>query len=300
MIFQWLPVRSFPDDWPVRVDPFSNFRSRIRGPDPAPLQSRADAPPFRRRRTERCPPGQVHRFPIHHQRTPSFRSSRRSHSRDIEKTRTMRSEYLKRDLPPVTFEYLHSNPKSSAISPSPPGRRAAAPFPRRARMTLMDISATAFPISCRNRRRLFILGESRPGSVGSASSPSRCSARASRSAEASVSFGTWTVTDWRIWWSRPPFPGSIESHRTADGSPSDASKPMPSFSLDDPNTRLVDLTGDGLQRCAGDPRPHFLWYRCRRRSRLRPTRGRGRVSTIWMPFPISISTTPPAGCAWPT
>ena len=60
----------------------------------------------------------------------------------------------------------------------------------------------------------------------------------------------------------PPMSGFYESTPDGRWKPFKRFETMPSFDLSDPNTRLVDLTGDGLSDVLVTRDAHFLWYRC--------------------------------------
>lgn len=174
------------------------------------------------------------------------------------------ASYLKREMPPVTFTYSAFKPQEQRYqSVTAEGRD----FPPRSlnnpEFTLMDLFGNGLPDIVQGSPNGFYywanLGEGhldrrRPQSGGQP---------ALSLAQANVAVGDMGgdgMVDLVV--DAPSLAGFYESTPDGRWKPFRRFEERPSFDLNDPNTRLVDLTGDGLSDVLVTRDHHFLWFRC--------------------------------------
>jgi Salmonella virulence plasmid 65kDa B protein/FG-GAP-like repeat len=258
------PEEMIPDNWPLRDDPFSSFRAG-----------------FEIRTLRRCRRVMM----LHHFKegeidgAPLVKSTEFDYEINFDTQLSQLKSvtvlgyrqdpnnpegYLERDMPPVTFDYSVFEPSKQRYQSVtanggdlPPQGLNASEF------TLMDVFGDGLPD---------ILQTAIPGfhywqNLGQG----RVDRRRAQSggqptvsfAQGNVSFGDMAgdgLADLVV--ATPTISGFYESTPDGDWRAFKRFEVRPSFELDDPNTRLVDLTGDGLSDVLVTRDDHFLWFRC--------------------------------------
>ena len=256
---------TIPNDWPAREDPFSSFRAG-----------------FEIRTLRRC----ARVLMLHHFNegeligAPLVKSTDFGYSinpdtqlsmltsvtvRGYRKDPNNPQQYLVGDLPPVTFKYSAFEPQNqryesvTAAGQDFPPRSLGAPD-----FALMDIFGNALPDVVQSTGAGFHFWENLGEGGIDRRHPQHGDQPVVSLGQANVSVGDMGgdgLADLVV--EAAPLSGFYES--TPDGRWT-TFKPfevMPSFNLGDPNTRLLDLTGDGLSDALVTRDAHFLWYRCR-------------------------------------
>ena len=254
--------RLIPPDWPVREDPFSSFRARFEirtlrrcrrvlmlhhfdepEVDGAPLVKSTDFD-----------------YRIDPRTSLSFLESVtvRGHRRDPNELST----YLVRRFPPATFKYSEFGPHKqryqSLIADGgdlPPESLNSPDF------ALMDIFGNGLPDVVQAANTGFHYWRNRGGghfgrrSTMSASPP----VTLSRGGVFLADMGGDGLPDLVV--EDPPLSGFFEATPDGGWKPFRSFERMPVLGLADPDTRLVDLTGDGLSDVLSTRQDAFLWYR---------------------------------------
>ena len=257
-------VGLIPSDWPVRPDPFSTFRGG-----------------FEVRTLRRC----ERVLMLHHFYEPGVSGAPLVKSTDftyVVETHSRLSflssvtvwgyrrdpddakKYLERSLPPVTFGYSLFEPHKQRYQSVTVERGDLPTHALNApEFTLMDVFGDGLPDILQAGDASFYywqnVGEGRlqPRRPQQGGQPPVSLAQTN---VAVADMGGDGLADLVV--DAPPISGFYES--TPDGRWSGFKRfdVAPSFDLSDPNTRLVDLTGDGLSDVLVTRDQHFLWYRC--------------------------------------
>ena len=265
---------SIPDDlnpdaentihWPVRKDPFSSFRSGFEIRTLRRCQRVLMRHHFQEGELEGAPvvKSTDFEYTVNLETQLSFLTS--ATVSGYRKDPSDPQRYLKRDMPPVTFNYSKFKPhKQRYQSVTANGRD----FPPRSLdapdFTLMDVFGNGLPDILQDTGGGFHYWENLGQGRFDRRHPQHGDQPALSLAQANVSVGDMGgdgLADLVV--DAPPMSGFYES--TPDGRWKTFKRfdTMPSFDLSDPNTRLVDLTGDGLSDVLVTRDEHFLWYRC--------------------------------------
>lgn len=259
------PEHKVPANWPVREDPFSSFRSG-----------------FEIRTLRRCQrvlmrhhfnEGELvgaslvkstdFQYSINLDTQLSFLTSATvsGYRRDPNGEK----QYIKRSLPPVTFKYSEFKPQEqryqsvTAKGRDLPPRSIDAP-----NFTIMDIFGNGLPDILNDTGGGFHYWENLGQGQLDRRHPQHGSQPVHTFAEPNVSIGDMGgdgLADLVV--DAPPISGFYESTPDGQWKTFKRFQTMPSFNLSDPNTRLLDLTGDGLSDVLVTRDSHFLWFRCK-------------------------------------
>jgi hypothetical protein len=256
---------NIPVDWPVREDPFSTFRAGFEIRTLRRCQRVLMLHHFTEGELAGAPLVKATQFgyTINPDTQLSFLASVTIGG--FRKDPDDPQRYIQRDMPPVSFNYSafepHKQRYQSVTSQGgdlPPQRLNAPGF------TLLDVFGNGLPDILQTSEAGFFhwenLGQGRisrrhlqPGYQPAVSI-----------AQNNVSFGDMGgdgLADLVV--DAPPMSGFYESTAAGGWRAFRRFETTPDFELADPNTRLVDLTGDGLSDVLVARDEHFLWYRCR-------------------------------------
>ncbi|MHC4675901.1 MAG: SpvB/TcaC N-terminal domain-containing protein, partial [Planctomycetota bacterium] len=259
------PNKPSPEEWPVREDPFSSFR-----------------PGFEIRTLRRC----ERVLMLHHFKEGELEGAPLVKSTDFEyahnddtrlsmltavkvtgyrKDPQDGTKYLFRDMPPVTFGYSEFKPQEqryqsvTANGNDLPPRALNDP-----NFTLIDLFGDGLPDILNTTYTGYYFWQNLGnGHVARRHSQHEFPADAILS-DANVAIGDMGgdgLPDLVV--EAPTLSGFYEATPDGKWKPFKRFETMPSFRLDDPNLRLVDLTGDGLSDVLVTADHHFLWYRCK-------------------------------------
>ena len=259
------PEQTVPGDWLVREDPFSSFRSGFEIRTLRRCRRVLMRHHFKEGELDGAPlvKSTDFQYTVNPETQLSFLSS--ATVSGYRKDPSNPDRYLKRDLPPVTFKYSKFEPEKqryqsvSAKGLDLPPRSVDAPD-----FTFMDVFGNGLPDILQDTGGGFHYWENLGQGHLDRRHPQHGSQPVHSFAEANVSIGDMGgdgLADLVV--DGPPISGFYESTSDGQWKAFRRFETMPSFSLGDPNTRLVDLTGDGLSDVLVTRDSHFLWYRCR-------------------------------------
>ncbi len=173
--------------------------------------------------------------------------------------------YLQRSVPPVVFEYSAFRPEEQRYQSVqadggdlPPN---ALNFPG---IALVDVFGNGLPDILQTTDSGFHFWQNLGEGQLSRRRPQPGDRPAVFSIQDNVSFGDMGgdgLVDLLV--DAPPLSGFYESTPEGRWTSFKRFDVAPTFDLSDPNTRLVDLTGDGLSDVLITRDEHFLWYRCK-------------------------------------
>ena len=174
------------------------------------------------------------------------------------------SQYLTRDMPPVSFGYSKFEPDNQHYQSIdaqngdfPPLSLGAPNF------SLLDVYGNGLPDVLQADASGYYFWENRGEGKLSGRRPQPGNVPAVFPAQANVATGDMGgdgLADLVV--DAPSISGFYESSPEGGWRTFRQFQAMPSFSLADPDTRLVDLTGDGLSDVLVTRDAYFLWYRC--------------------------------------
>jgi len=175
-------------------------------------------------------------------------------------------QYLKRNLPPVTFKYSEFKPQQQHYQSvtargqdlSPP-RLIGAPV-----FTVMDVFGNGLPNILNDTVGGFHYWENLGKGQLDRRHPQHGGQPVHSFAEPNVSIGDTGgdgLADLVV--DAPSISGFYESTSDGHWKAFKRFQTMLSFNLSDPNARLLDLTGDGLSDVLVTRDSHFLWFRCK-------------------------------------
>ncbi|MCB0637870.1 MAG: hypothetical protein KDC54_14680, partial [Lewinella sp.] len=175
------------------------------------------------------------------------------------------NRYLKRGLPPVTFKYSRFEPEKqryqsvTAKGRDLPPRSVNAPD-----FTIMDVFGNGLPDILNDTGGGFHYWENLGKGQLDRRHPQHGSQPVHSFADPNVSIGDMGgdgLADLIV--DALPISGFYESTPDGHWKTFKRFQTTPSFNLGDPNTRLLDLTGDGLSDVLVTRDSHFLWFRCK-------------------------------------
>src|SRR5215472_6941559 len=258
------PEATIPNEWPVREDPFSSFRSG-----------------FEIRTLRRC----ERVLMLHHFKEAELDGAPLVKSTDLQyqnnpdtklsflisvtvagyrKDPANPQDYLRRGMPPVTFTYSAFQPENqryqsvTVTNRDFPPRSLGAPD-----FTVLDVFGNALPDILQDTGAGFHFWENLGQGRLNLRRPLQGDQPIVSFTQSNVAIGDMGgdgLADLVV--DAPPLSGFYES--TPDGRWKAFRRfdAVPSFDLRDPNTRLIDLTGDGLSDVLITRDSDFLWLRC--------------------------------------
>ncbi|MCF6249735.1 MAG: hypothetical protein L3J75_00495 [Methylococcaceae bacterium] len=253
-----------PDNWPVREDPFSSFRAGFEIRTLRRCQRVLMLHHFREGELEAAPlvKSSNFQYTVNADTQLSFLSTATvtGYRKDPDNVQ----QYLERSLPAISFKYSTFEPHKqhyqsvTANGEAIPPRSLAAPD-----FTAMDVFGNGMPDILQDTGNGLRYWQNLGQGHLDRNQPQSGDQPTHSFSQSSVSFadmGGDGLVDLVV--DDPPVSGFYES--TPDGRWKNFQrfKTMPGFDLADPNTRLLDLTGDGLSDVLVTRDNHFLWFRC--------------------------------------
>ena len=257
------PEGAIPGSWPVRPDPFSSFRAGFEIRTLRRCRRVLMLHHFKEGELDSAPlvKSTNFRYGVNSDTQISFLTSAgvSGYRKDPEDPQ----RYLKRDMPPVTFKYAEFEPHNQRYQSVTARGGDLPPQPLDAPdLTLMDVFGNGLPDVLQTADTGFHYWQN----LGEGQLDRR---RRQHGGEPPVSLAQENVAigdmggdglaDLIV--DAPPMSGFYESTPDGGWKPFKRFDIMPSFDLTEPNTRLVDLTGDGLSDVLVTRDEHFLWYR---------------------------------------
>ncbi len=175
------------------------------------------------------------------------------------------AKYLYRDMPPVTFKYSEFKPQEQCYqSVSAKGNDFPPLALNNPNFTLIDLFGDGLPDILNTTDKGYYFWQN----LGSGKIDRRhpqhtvpAGVTLSNSGVAVGDMGGDGLPDLIV--EAPPMSGFYEARQDGDWKAFKRFDNMPSIGLSDPNSRLVDLTGDGLSDVLVTRDRHFLWFQCK-------------------------------------
>jgi RHS repeat-associated protein len=255
-------LENIDDNWLVREDPFSSFRS---GFEIRTLRRCERVLMFHHFKESGNTPTLVKSTDFKYDNDPQTNLSILSSATVTGYKKKNNGSYLSSDMPPVTFKYSEFKPHEQKYkSVTARGNDMPPMSLKNPETTLVDLFGDGLPDVLNTTSTGYYFWQN----LGNANLDVRqrqhaVPARISLS-QPGVAFGDMGgdgMADLIVQW--PEMAGFYEATSDGEWKPFKKFPTCPSFSLGDPNVRLIDLTGDGRSDVLMTRDLHFLWFECK-------------------------------------